>query len=121
MNDRDKAALAPPVPADPDATPPIELVAVHYQLTQQLATLDRVGEHIAAAHLLAAIDAIEDRLDTSGGDRAPGQGSRIELLTRNIVDRFGDRALDVSREQLGRASGTTHVVWAAITNRLQTR
>lgn len=93
------------------------ITRVHADLLERLALLDRLGEHVAAAHLAAAIDALEERLD----DQAPRPSRTddpVEAMARGLVARFDDRATEAARSQMKGASGQTLLVWAAILSRI---
>lgn len=95
------------------------LSSVHRQLTDALRLLDRTGHHAAAAHLVAAIEIIENDVELASGER-PGseQDSAVTAIARWMTRDFGARAQTVARSQLANASGPAMLAWAAIINRI---
>jgi hypothetical protein len=113
---RESAANDPAAALEPSSA---ALNAIHRQLLDQLPRLDRLGEHIAAAHLAAAIDALEDRLELAERDRSQRLGpDPMDVMATKMFERLGDRAAAVSRAQMSDATGQTLLVWASITSRL---
>lgn len=95
------------------------LAGLHSQLVDQLATLDRIGEHVAAAYLAAAIDVLDDRLAGDGRAVPDRQGGIVDDFSQRLAARLGPRAIEVARAQLASAEGRTLVVWSAIVNQLE--
>ena len=95
------------------------ITRIHREMLDHLSELDRLGEHVAAAHLTAAIDALEERSEAAG--MTPTRDRRndpVEVMAYGLVEKFGDRATRVARRQLEGASGDTLLVWAAIVSRV---
>lgn len=96
------------------------LLAIRQQMFRLLGQLDQCGEHIAAAHLVAALDALDDRLDTPAADRADASPERpVDHFARVLIEHYGDRAEAVAREQLACSSGDAMLTWAAIVARME--
>ena len=87
---------------------------LHNQFLTALSELDRLGEHVAAAYLAAAIDVLGDRHIT--GERP---GGIVGEFAARMTMRLGPRAAEVARAQLTRAEGETLMVWTAIVNQLE--
>jgi len=102
--------------------PQLHLSAVtrlHGELLAQLAHLDQLGEHVAAAHLAAAIDALEERLDRPHTERVrDSKDDPVEAMARGLIARFGEQATDAARHQMHGAAGQVLLVWAAIASRI---
>ncbi len=112
----DTAANDPAAALEPSSA---ALNAIYRQLLDQLPRLDRLGEHVAAAHLAAAIDALEDRLELAERDRSQRPGpDPMDVMATKMFERLGERAAAVSRAQMSDATGQTLLVWASITSRL---
>lgn len=96
------------------------LFAIRQQMMRLLGQLDQCGEHVAAAHLVAALDALDDRLETPAEDRATAAPERpIDQFSRVLIEHFGDRAEAVAREQLACSSGDAMLTWVAIIGRME--
>jgi hypothetical protein len=95
------------------------LSLMRQQLLEALSLLDSASEHAAAAHVAAAIDILEGRLDLAEEDRADrSRDNPVTIIVRCMVECFGSRAGAVARRQLSEASGSAFLVWAAIAGRL---
>ncbi|WBO21110.1 hypothetical protein [Sphingomonas abietis] len=99
----------------------ISLLAIKQQMLGILGRLDHYGEHIAAAHLVAALDALDDRLEARLGEQRPAstEDRPLDHFARAMIDRFGDRAEAVARAQLVAASGDAMLAWATIIGHLE--
>lgn len=95
---------------------PPPLAALHRVLSDALAELERVGEFTAAAHLVAALDALECSSEARRDATADGA---VTVLARRMRDSFGEGAEAVARRQLGAATGNSLTAWAAIVNELE--
>ncbi|WP_298692441.1 hypothetical protein [uncultured Sphingomonas sp.] len=95
------------------------ITRLHGELLGHLAQLDQLGEHVAAAHLAAAIDSLEERID---GPRVEmvrnSKGDPVEAMARGLIARFGEQAADAARRQMQGASGQVLLTWAAIASRI---
>lgn len=87
---------------------------LHNQFIAALSELDRLGEHVAAAYVAAAIDALVDR--HIAGER---QGGIVGEFAARMAARLGPRAAEVARAQLTLAEGETLLVWTAIVNQIE--
>lgn len=95
------------------------LSAVHEQLVDALARLENAGHHTAAAHLVAAIEALESDIGISFDDDVAGIGRHsVAILARRMTEDFGERAEEVARGQLSDATGQARLAWTAIVKRL---
>jgi len=101
-----------------ESTSPPSVTQLHRQMLDQLVELDQLGEHVAAAHLTAAIDALEERLDARTTHPRDRRTDPVEAMAHGLIERFGKRAAEVSRLQMRGASGQTFLVWAAISSRI---
>lgn len=97
------------------------LARLHRQFLDNLNELDRLGEHVTAAYLTAAVDALEARLTAAGRTIDPRHDGMVALTARGLAARLGDRAVEVARAQLVDAEGEALVVWTAIVNQLESR
>lgn len=108
-----------------DAVPPgvdvPTLADLHARFLHGLGELDRLGEHVGAAYVAAAIDVIETRLATAGRFVGARHDGRLDSFARAFADRFGARAEDVAHAQLARSQGRAEAVWASILARLASR
>jgi hypothetical protein len=94
-----------------------ELGLAYDNLIRALAELEKIGEFVAAAHVAAAIEAIDP---TQRGASAPADPASdvISHFAEKMREAFGDAAEAVARRQLIPSGGATLLAWAAITNRL---
>ena len=96
------------------------IASVHEQLHRALTQLDRAGEHVAAAHLLAAIDSLEDRLKKAHAGPVDSTSERpLEVITKALISRYGDHAETVARDQLASARGDAMLTWAHIVRHIE--
>jgi len=92
---------------------------IHRDLLDHLSSLDQLGERAAAAHLAAAIDALEDRLDsTETGIAGHRRHDPVEAMARGLIARFDERAAEAARRQIQAASGQVLLLWAAVADRI---
>lgn len=100
--------------------PVSKLSDIYGALAEALPQLERLGEVVAAAHLAAALDAVEASLGKAALEERAEQGgySVISYLAGRMREKFGDRAEGVARRQLTGAIGPTLIVWAAIVNEI---
>jgi hypothetical protein len=96
-----------------------DVTLIHRALLDHLSALDRLGEHVAAAHLTAAIDAIEDRIDVSANDhRRDSAGDPVEAMACGLIEMLGPQAQLAARQQITASSGQQLIKWAAIASRV---
>jgi hypothetical protein len=97
----------------------ITLSGVYRQLNRFLLVLDQAGRHSAAAHLVAAIELLENDTGPSAGPAAEREpDSVVTTIARGMTRCFGARAEAVARTQLVGATGSAMLAWAAIVNRI---
>lgn len=98
------------------------LARLRDRLTALLGELERLGRAVAAAHVVAAIDAIEAELE---GRHVPvfahDSDAGVAEMARAMAAGFGTRAEAVARRQLDAAEGLARVAWAAIVQALADR
>lgn len=98
----------------------IDAVATLYtQFLSHLSELERIGEHVAAAYLVAATDVLDRRLAQAGRAVGDRHGGIVADFAQRLATRLGPRAIEVARSQLSRAEGDILVVWTAIVKRLE--
>ena len=95
------------------------LTTLHGQFLAQLNELERIGEHVAAAYLVAATDVLERRLAQAGLTVSDRQDGIVADFAQRLASRLGSRALDVARTQLTCAEGSTLAVWSTIVTQLE--
>jgi hypothetical protein len=88
------------------------------ELLGLLSRLDQLGEHVAAAHLAAAIDALENRFDGAGRRLQDRTSDPVEAMALGLITHLGAAAVAAVRRQMTNASGQTLLVWAAIASRI---
>lgn len=95
-----------------------DVASVHRILLDALARLEKNGRHAAAAHLLAAIELIENDIERDSAAADAIAESPHAVIARVMIETFGDRAEAVARGQLAAARGPSMLAWAAIINRI---
>lgn len=96
------------------------LIHLHRELIAALATLDEHGRHAVSAHLVAAIELLEDDLQLADADRVrPEYRTAAAVLAQNIRDGFGNRAEAVIRSQLAGSSGSVMLAWESVLDHLK--
>jgi hypothetical protein len=105
------------VETTPNSLTIAEIGLAYDNLIRALAELEKIGEFVAAAHVAAAIEAIDPqkRAQSATTDPAP---DIISHFAEKMREAFGDAAEAVARRQLIPSGGATLLAWAAITNRL---
>lgn len=102
-----------------DAAATLALRTAHERLLDILSDLDAAGESGAGAHIAAAIDLIESRIEPDPRlRRRRDEDGAIATIAREMVSAFGPRAQRVARGQMDGASGSAFLSWAAIISRM---
>jgi hypothetical protein len=107
------------VETEPQSLSIPELGLAYDQLIRAFAELEKNGKFVAAAHVAAAIEAIDPHKHGQPTTAGPAPVSdAISCLAEKMHEAFGEAAEAVARRQLISSCGATLSAWAAITNRL---